>query len=119
MRPRSTNEAQHDRPKELRPRAQASPHAGPAFNAVALIDGDLRPRFYREWSSRAAREALEASQAVAKRRCSLSASIWCSIADAIEAGDETRVAALSRNSRLPTGSLLGAGPLMSTRQPRR
>jgi hypothetical protein len=75
--------------------------------AVTVTDGDLRPRFYREWSSRAAREALEASQAITKQRCSLSASVWCSIADAIEAGDETRVAALTRNlTFMPTRYLV-------------
>ncbi len=72
-----------------------------------MIDASLRSRFYREWSSRAAREALESSQTITKERCSLSASIWCSIADAIEAGDEARVANLTRNiSLMPTRYLV-------------
>jgi hypothetical protein len=65
-----------------------------------MIDTAHRSRLYREWSSRAAREALETSQANAKDRCSLSASIWCAVADAIEAGDEVRVATLTRNITL-------------------
>ncbi len=65
-----------------------------------MIDAALRSGFYREWSSRAAREALKTSQMSTKERCSLSASVWCSIADAIEAGDEARVAILTRNITL-------------------
>ncbi len=72
-----------------------------------MIDTALRLGFYREWSSRAAREALETSQTITKERCSLSASMWCSIADAIEAGDEARVTMLTRNiSLMPTRYLV-------------
>ncbi len=72
-----------------------------------MIDATVRAGFYREWSSRAAREALETSQTITKDRCSLSASIWCSIADAIEAGDEARVTMLTRNiSLMPTSHLV-------------
>lgn len=62
-----------------------------------MIDEAPRSGFYRKWSSRAAREALETSHQITKERCSLSASIWCSIADAIEARDEARVTMLTRN----------------------
>ena len=72
-----------------------------------MIDTVLRSGFYREWSSRAAREALGSSQAITKERCALSASVWCSIADAIDAGDEARVAILTRNVTLmPTRYLV-------------
>ena len=60
----------------------------------------FRPDFFREWSSRAAHQALASVPSIAKERCSHSAIIWCSIADAMEAGDEAKVALLMRNLTL-------------------
>lgn len=72
-----------------------------------MIVGDLRAGFYREWSSRAAREALAEGPPITKQRCSLSASFWSAIADAIDAGDEVRVAALTHNlTFMPTRYLV-------------
>jgi hypothetical protein len=56
-----------------------------------------RSAFFREWSSRAAREALETAQSIARERCSHSATVWASIANAIEGGNETEAALLMRN----------------------
>ncbi len=56
-----------------------------------------RVGFYRDWASRAAREALAAAHMKTKERCTNSAAAWCSIADAIEAGDDRKVARLTHN----------------------
>lgn len=53
--------------------------------------------FYREWSSHAARQALSAVERKAQDRCAHSAGIWALIADALEAGDDRRVEALTHN----------------------
>jgi hypothetical protein len=60
----------------------------------------VRLDFFREWSSRAAREAVETGQSITRERCSHSATVWCLIADAIEAGNESEVALLMRNLTL-------------------
>jgi hypothetical protein len=66
-----------------------------------------RSDLFREWSSRAAREALEAGRSITQERCSHSATVWSLIADAIEAGDATEVAQLTRNLTLmPTRYLV-------------
>jgi hypothetical protein len=58
---------------------------------------EQRIGFYREWSSRAARESLSATLKQTKDRCARSAGIWSLIADALEADDDQRVRALTRN----------------------
>jgi hypothetical protein len=62
-----------------------------------VITHQQRIGFYREWSSRAARQALAAVQPQTKERCSHSAGIWARIADALEAGDDPQVARMTRN----------------------
>lgn len=64
------------------------------------MDAAIRSGFFREWSSRAAREALETGQSITRERCSRSATVWNLIANAIEAGDETEIALLTRNLTL-------------------
>ena len=69
----------------------------------------VRPDFFRDWSSRAAREALGLVPSITKERCSHSATMWCLIADAMGAGDETKVEQLMRNLALmPTRFLVPA-----------
>ncbi|WP_454884275.1 hypothetical protein [Sphingomonas oryzagri] len=62
-----------------------------------MTDETDRSDFFREWSSRAAREALETAQSITRERCSHSATVWTRIANAIEGGDETETALLMRN----------------------
>lgn len=62
-----------------------------------MITHQQRIGFYRDWSSRAARQALAAVQPQTKDRCSHSAGVWSRIADALEAGDDRQVAWLTRN----------------------
>jgi hypothetical protein len=74
-----------------------------------VTDVAIRSGFFREWSSRAAREALETGQSIARERCSHSATVWTRIANAIEAGDEPEIALLMRNlTLLPTRYLVPA-----------
>jgi|UPI000477E603 hypothetical protein len=62
-----------------------------------MITVEQKIGFYREWSSRAARQALSAMQQQTKERCTHSAGIWSLIADALEAGDDVGVAGLTHN----------------------
>lgn len=62
-----------------------------------MIARDQRIGFYREWSSRAATQALSAVERRAQDRCAHSAGIWTLIAEALEAGDERRVETLTHN----------------------
>ncbi|MDH7638265.1 hypothetical protein [Sphingomonas oryzagri] len=62
-----------------------------------MITAEQKIGFYREWSSRAARQALSAMQRQTKERCTHSAGMWSLIADALEAGDDVGVASLTHN----------------------
>jgi hypothetical protein len=62
-----------------------------------MITADQKIGFYRDWSSRAAQQALSAMQRQTKERCTHSAGIWSLIADALEAGDDVGVASLTHN----------------------
>jgi hypothetical protein len=61
--------------------------------SMALQQIDL----YRQWSAYAARQALLSGQPVARERCAHSAGAWTMIADALEAGDDRKVAMLTHN----------------------
>ena len=71
-----------------------------------MIGAADRSGFFHEWSSRAAREALETAQSITRERCSHSAVVWNSIANAIDGGDETQAAQLMRNVVLLPASYL-------------
>lgn len=62
-----------------------------------MITVEQKIGFYREWSSRAARQALSAMQRQTKERCTHSAGMWSLIADTLEAGDDVGVASLTHN----------------------
>ncbi|WP_019832694.1 hypothetical protein [Sphingomonas sp. PR090111-T3T-6A] len=64
---------------------------------MRMITSQQRIGFYRAWSSHAARQALSADQQQTKDRCAHSAGMWSLIADALEAGDDGRVAGLTHN----------------------
>lgn len=83
-----------------------------------MITQDQRIGFYREWSSRAARQALSAVQRQAKDRCAHSAGMWTLIADALEAGDDRRVEVLTRNLIFlrPNYLIMAISAAMSRRQ---
>jgi hypothetical protein len=75
-----------------------------------MISPEQRIGFYREWSSRAARQALASAHQQTKERCSRSAGVWTLIADAIEAGDQGEVRNLTHNlTFLKTGHLVPEG----------
>ena len=75
-----------------------------------MITQAQRVGFYREWSSRAARQALAAIHPPTKERCTHSAGVWSSIANALEAGDDREVRVLTHNlTFLRIGQLVPEG----------
>jgi hypothetical protein len=75
-----------------------------------MITQAQRVGFYREWSSRAARQALAAIHPSTRERCTHSAGVWSSIANALEAGDDGEVRALTHNlTFLRLGQLIPEG----------
>ncbi|HLY90645.1 MAG TPA: hypothetical protein VKQ27_16815 [Acetobacteraceae bacterium] len=75
-----------------------------------MITQAQRIGFYREWSSRAARQALAAIHPSTRERCTHSAGVWSSIANALEAGDDGEVRALTHNlTFLRIGQLIPEG----------
>jgi hypothetical protein len=75
-----------------------------------MITQSQRVGFYREWSSRAARQALAAIHPSTRERCTHSAGVWSSIANALEAGDDGEVRALTHNlTFLRLGQLIPEG----------
>lgn len=73
---------------------------------MPVITQDQKVGFYREWSSRAARQALSSLQKQTKERCTHSAGMWAMIADALEAGDHAEVASLTHNLVILTPNYL-------------
>ena len=58
---------------------------------------ERRVSFYRAWSSEAAEQALASDHPGARTRCAHSAGMWTLIADAMEAGQASKVEHLTNN----------------------
>lgn len=77
--------------------------------ALPMITQQQKAGFYREWSARAAREAIASRHDRTRERCAQSAATWSLVADAIEAGDDQKVRHLTHNLSFWASTILLAG----------